>query len=150
MLSNLELSMPHLWLTISKPHLCHHATTSLNLVMARLGINQTSPYSLIHASVVLSSSHKKTYLVPDVTPPNTMNLNIHLSKFVVLEYATSSLRFTFFGTDGIVVLDAFNSAGDKRCVVFNPKVLCSIPTHSHFLLKKIFGGMSLPSNLTFF
>ena len=42
MLSNLELSMPHLWPTISKPHLCHHATTSLNLVMARLGINQTT------------------------------------------------------------------------------------------------------------
>jgi hypothetical protein len=39
-LSNLELSMPHLWPTISKSHLCHHASTSLNLVMARLGINQ--------------------------------------------------------------------------------------------------------------
>ncbi len=46
MLSNLQLNMPHLWPTISKPHLCHHITTSLNLVMARLGINQTFPSQL--------------------------------------------------------------------------------------------------------
>jgi hypothetical protein len=39
----------------------------------------------------------KTNLVSDVTHPSTTNLDIYISKFIVLEYVTSGPRFVFMG-----------------------------------------------------
>lgn len=48
-------------------------------------------------NIILPSSHKKTNLILDVIYRNTMNLDIHLSKFIVLECVTSHPRFVFLG-----------------------------------------------------
>ena len=42
-----------------------------------------------------------------MTHPITMNLAIHLSKFVVLEYVTYSPKFIFFGTEGVSLVHSF-------------------------------------------
>lgn len=49
-------------------------------------------------SGVLPRSIKKINLVPDLIHLNTMNLDISLFRFVVLEYVTSNTRFVFFRT----------------------------------------------------
>jgi hypothetical protein len=54
---------------------------------------------------VVSASYslrpEKNNLVLDVTHPNTTNLDIPLSRFIVLEYVTFSTRFVFFKTEGV-------------------------------------------------
>lgn len=38
----------------------------------------------------------KTNLIPDMTHPNTINLDICITRFVVLEYVASDSRFVLF------------------------------------------------------
>lgn len=46
-------------------------------------------------------SSKETNLVPDVTHRRTTNLDIHISRFIVLEYVKYGFRFVFYVTEGV-------------------------------------------------
>lgn len=55
-------------------------------------------------SGLLPPSHKKSNLVLDVIYLMIMNLDIPLSRFIVLIcHIASSIRFVFFGTEGVEV-----------------------------------------------
>ncbi len=61
-------------------------------------------YSFVKFTLQSYSLHKKTNLVLNVTYYSTINLDIPMSRFVVLEYVTSSIRLVFYTTEGVRLL----------------------------------------------
>lgn len=64
-------------------------------------ITKAKPHDMSLHKNILPPFNKKPNLVPDMIHPITTNLNIHMSRFVILKYVTSDRRFVFYGTKGV-------------------------------------------------
>jgi hypothetical protein len=58
-------------------------------------ITKAKPHDMSLHKNILPPFNKKPNLVPDMIHPITTNLNIHMSRFVILKYVTSDRRFVY-------------------------------------------------------
>lgn len=76
-----------------------------------------------HITAIYYLHYVKNQHNTGVIHPSTINLNKHLSRFivVVLEYVTSGIRFTFYGTEGVYISVKWKFANSGYSIILHKK-----------------------------